>query len=56
MSGELKKEACLCIMTLKNTQKIVVFQNVPDLDLSNCVPKALIVLIDSSQNVRNSTN
>ena len=38
MSGELKKEACVCVCVyrdLEKVQKIVAFQTVPDLGLSN---------------------
>jgi hypothetical protein len=34
---------CICIVTLKNLQKIAVFQNVPDLDLSDGIAKVLIL-------------
>jgi hypothetical protein len=44
VGGEWKKEACsICIMTLKKMQKIVGFQNVPDLDVSNSIPKGVML-------------
>lgn len=45
MGDELKKEAYLyvCILTLTKTQKLVAFQNVPDLGLGISIAKALIL-------------
>ena len=54
MSGELKKEACVCVCVyrdLEKVQKIVAFQTVPDLGLSNTSSLATDWQAYSSRNV-----